>query len=57
LAQNLGGRFPNITRDAILAGLLSGRSIGQTLQDLGLSSQQASNAKKQAERDIKRGRK
>ena len=56
LAQNLGGRFPNITRNAILAGLASGRSLGQTLQDLGLSSQEASNAKKQAERDIKRGR-
>ena len=57
LAQNLGDRFPAITRDAILAGLADGRSIGQTLQDLGLSSDEANEAKKQAEREIKRGRK
>ena len=36
LAANLGASHPNVTRDAILAGLASGRSIGQTLQDLGL---------------------
>ncbi len=57
LAQNLGSRFPNITRDAILAGLASGDSLGKTLHNLGLSSQQASDAKKRAEREIKQGRK
>lgn len=57
LAQNLGGRFPNITRDAILAGLASGDSLGKTLHNLGLSSQQASDAKKRAEKEIKQGRK
>ncbi len=57
LAQNLGGRFPAITRAAILAGLAEGNSIGRTLQDLGLSSHEASEAKKQAEREIKRSRK
>jgi len=57
LAQNLGTRFPNITRDAILAGLASGKSLGRTLQDLGLSSNEASEAKKQADREIKRSRK
>ena len=56
LAQNLGGRFPGVTRAAILDGLADGRSIGQTLQDLGLGSNEAKEAKKQAEREIKRGR-
>src|SRR5438045_687495 len=54
LAQNLGGRHPNITRNAILAGLASGRSIGQTLQDLGLRSHDAKAAKKQTERSEER---
>jgi hypothetical protein len=53
LAANLGRRNPNITRSAILAGLASGKSIGQTLQDLGLSKQQSKDALKQAEREIK----
>jgi len=57
LAQNLGGRFPAITQSAVLAGLADGKSIGRTLQDLGLSSDQANEAKKQAEREIKRSRK
>jgi hypothetical protein len=57
LAQNLGTRFPNITRNAILAGLASGRSIGQTLHDLGLSDHEASDAKKRADKEIKQARK
>ena len=57
VGQNLNRRFPNITRDAILSGLASGRSLGQTLQDLGLSSDEAKDAKKQAEREIKEARK
>ena len=57
VAQNLGSRNPNITRDAILAGLNSGRSLGQTLQDLGLSDHEASQARKRAEREIKEARK
>ena len=57
LSQNLGSRFPNITRDAILNGLASGRSIGQTLQDLGLSSSESKDARKQADREIKDARK
>jgi hypothetical protein len=56
LAQNLGGRFPNITRDAILAGLADGDSLGRTLKNLGLSSQEADDAKKQAEREIKQAK-
>jgi hypothetical protein len=57
LAQNLGGRFPAVTQSAILAGLASGKSIGRTLQDLGLNSHEATEAKKQADREIKRSRK
>ena len=56
LAQNLNSRFPNITRDAILSGLASGDSLGRTLQDLGLSSDEAKAAKKRAEREMKAAR-
>jgi hypothetical protein len=57
LEQNLGSRFPNVTRIAILDRLAAGDSIGQALRDLGLSSDEASAAKKQAEREIKAARK
>jgi len=53
LAANLGARNPNITRNAILAGLAAGKSIGQTLQNLGLSKQEAKEAQKRADREIK----
>ena len=57
LGQNLNRRFPNVTRDAILGGLASGRSLGQTLQDLGLHSDEAKAARKQADAEIKAARK
>ena len=57
LGQNLNRRFPNVTRDAILSGLSSGRSLGQTLQDLGLSNDESKAARKQAEAEIKAARK
>jgi len=53
LAQNLGGRFPAITRAAILAGLANGDSIGKTLRNLGLSSDEANAAKKRVDMQIK----
>jgi hypothetical protein len=53
LAANLGATNPNITTDAILAGLIAGKSIGQTLQDLGLSKQAAKDAQKRADQEIK----
>lgn len=56
LEQNLNSRFPNVTRNAILAGLASGNSLGRTLQNLGLSSRGANEAKKRAEREIERGK-
>jgi hypothetical protein len=56
LAQNLGTRFPNVTRGAILTGLANGDSLGRTLRNLGLSSDEADAARKQAEREIKQAR-
>jgi hypothetical protein len=57
LAANLNPRFPDVTRAAILSGLADGRSIGQTLQDLGLNKDQASEARKQVDREIKEAKK
>ena len=57
LSQNLGSRNPNITRGAILNGLASGRSLGQTLQDLGLNEHDSKEARKQVERELKEARK
>jgi hypothetical protein len=53
IAKNLGSRNPNITTNAILQGLAGGRSVGQTLQDLGLGSKEAKEAEKTADREIK----
>jgi len=57
LGQNLHSRFPNVTRDAILSGLASGKSVGRTLQDLGLSDRESKDARKRAEAEIKAARK
>jgi hypothetical protein len=57
IAANLGGRNPSITQESILGGLADGKSIGQTLQDLGLSNREAKEAKKRAEQEIKAARK
>jgi len=53
IAKNLGDRNPNITTAAILQGLADGKSIGQRLQELGLSSREAKGAEKTADREIK----
>ena len=53
LADNLGARRPNITTQAILAGLQSGKSIGQTLQSLGLSGAEAKQARRIADHETK----
>ena len=57
LSQNLGSRFPNITRDAILNGLAAGKSLGRTLQDLGLSESESKDARKQVDKELKDARK
>ncbi len=53
LAKNLGSKNSAITTDALLSGLQSGKSIGQTLQGLGLSSKEAHDAQRQADRDAR----
>jgi hypothetical protein len=51
LAHNLGEKNPAITTEAILDGLKSGKSIGQTLQGLGLSEKDATDAEHAAVKD------
>ena len=53
LASNLGGRHPNVTREAILAGLTSGDNLGRTLRNLGLGSDEAKEAERRVNREIK----
>lgn len=53
VANNLGGRFPNITSAAILQGLADGDSLGKTLQTLGMGEEQAEETEKAAKREIK----
>jgi len=53
LAHNLGDKNSSITTDAILDGLKSGKSIGQTLQGLGLSATDAKAAERQADKDVR----
>ena len=57
LGQNLGSRHPGITRDAILSGLASGRSMGRTLQDLGLSERESKDARRRVDDEIKKAKK
>ena len=54
LAQNLGSKDPSITTQAILDGLKSGKSIGKTLQSLGLSAKDADKAQDEANSEIRR---
>jgi len=53
VAHNLSEKNPSITTQAILDGLKSGKSLGQTLQGLGLSATQATEAERQAGQDAK----
>ena len=53
LADNLGAQHPNITTQAILSGLQSGKSMGRTLQSLGLSETEAKQARRAADYDTK----
>ena len=54
LAQNLGTKDPSITTQAILDGLQSGKSVGKTLQGLGLSETEADKAQREANSEIRR---
>jgi hypothetical protein len=53
LADNLGGRHPNVTRDALLVGLSNGDSLGRTLHNLGVGSDEAKDAERRVNREIK----
>ena len=53
VAHNLSAKNPNITTQAILDGLKSGKSVGQTLQSLGLSEKEAKEAEATAKREAK----
>jgi hypothetical protein len=53
LADNLGATRPNVTTPAILSGLESGKSLGQTLQSLGLSASEAKQARRTADKRVK----
>jgi hypothetical protein len=57
LADNLGAKHPNITTPAILSGLQSGESVGQTLQSLGLSASEAKQARRAADCEAEDGEK
>ncbi|HVH67333.1 MAG TPA: hypothetical protein VM716_05655 [Gemmatimonadales bacterium] len=57
LAHNLGAKNPAITTDAILAGLKSGKSIGQTLKSLGVTDKEAEEAERTADKDAKEAEK
>jgi len=56
LAQNLVDKHPGITTQAILDGLKSGKSIGQTLQGRGLSAADARAAQREADKEIRAAR-
>jgi len=56
LAANLGPNHPAITRAAILNGLANGDSIGQTLHNLGVGKDEATQARKTVDREIKEAR-
>lgn len=51
LGHNLSGK--GITTDKILAGLASGKSMGQTLKGLGLSDPEAKEAEAAADHDVR----
>ena len=51
--DNLGAQHPGITTAAMLSGLQSGKSIGQTLQSLGLSAADIKQARQAADSDTK----
>src|SRR6266568_3912319 len=53
VAHNLGDKNSAITTEAILDGLKSGKSLGQTLQGLGLSATEAKEAERQADKDTR----
>ncbi|HSI88715.1 MAG TPA: hypothetical protein VK918_06635 [Pyrinomonadaceae bacterium] len=56
VADSLGGRFPNITAEAILLGYENGDSLGRTLQNLGMTKEQAKTAESNAKMSMRDAR-
>ena len=56
LAGNLGDRYPNVTREAILAGLAGGDGLGRTLRNLGVRPDEAKEAERKVKDEIKRSK-
>lgn len=54
LADDLGSKYPAVTEQAILDGLKSGKSMGKTLQSLGLSPKDADKAQSDAVSEMRR---
>jgi len=55
LGHNLSDK--GVTTDKILAGLASGKSMGQTLKSLGLTDQEAKQAEKAADKEVREANK
>jgi hypothetical protein len=53
IVKNLRSRNRRVTTGATLQGLADGKSVGQRLQELSLSSNRSRRAKKTADREIK----
>jgi hypothetical protein len=53
IAENLNSRHPAVTSSAILAGLANGDSMGRTLRNLGLGSEEAKSAERAAKERMK----
>ena len=53
VAQNLGEKNPAVTTQALLDGLKSGKSIGQTLRGLKVSDKEADEAERAADKAAK----
>lgn len=56
IARNMQRRGMNISFYDILSGLNCGKSLGETLQDLGVSRDEAKRAEKEAKEQMKRRR-
>ena len=53
LAQHLGSKNSSITTQAVLDGLNSGKNISTTLESLGLSPSEATDAQRAANRELR----
>lgn len=57
VADNLQSRYSNVTASSILLGMQNGDSLGRTLRNLGVGSDEAKQAEKAAKRQIDESKK